>query len=61
LQLNDTCAALNYNVVHELVDLLHRHHDSNFWNAVDQVMTGYAKHMKWLNHNGAGMILESNQ
>nr|WP_028470697.1 M48 family metallopeptidase [Neptunomonas japonica] len=59
--LNGTCAALNYNAVHELVDLLHLHHDSSFWSAVDQVMPDYAKDMKWLEHNGAGIILESDQ
>lgn len=49
--------ALDYIVVHELVHLLHRNHDSNFWNAIDKVMPDYAKRMKWLKHNGADMTL----
>jgi len=50
-------SALDYIVVHELIHLLHRNHDNNFWNAVDKVMPDYAKRMKWLKHNGADMTL----
>ncbi|WP_281561160.1 SprT family zinc-dependent metalloprotease [Thalassomonas sp. RHCl1] len=50
-------SVLDYIVVHELVHLLHRNHDNNFWNTVDKVMPNYAKHVKWLKHNGVDMSL----
>lgn len=50
-------SVLDYIVVHELVHLVYRNHDSHFWNAVDKIMPDYKKHMQWLKHNGADMSL----
>lgn len=43
---------LTYVVVHELVHLLHRNHDDQFWSHLQRVMPDYEQRKTWLAENG---------
>ncbi|UEL47220.1 M48 family metallopeptidase [Terrisporobacter hibernicus] len=46
---------VDYIVVHELVHIKYKNHDSAFWNAIDKVMPDYEKRKEWLKNNGAAL------
>lgn len=44
--------ALEYVVAHEMVHLLHRNHDKDFWHQLQKVMPDYRERKDWLAING---------
>ena len=44
--------ALEYVVAHEMVHLLHRNHDKDFWHQLHKVMPDYRERKSWLAQNG---------
>lgn len=49
---------LKYVVAHELVHLLHRNHDADFWTHLQRVMPDYEERKTWLAHNGEPFAAE---
>ena len=50
--------ALEYVVAHEMVHLLHRKHDSDFWHQLHKVMPDYVSRKEWLASNGEKFAAE---
>jgi len=50
--------ALEYVVAHEMVHLLHRNHDKNFWHQLQKVMPDYRERKDWLAQNGENFAAE---
>lgn len=49
---------LEYVVAHEMVHLLHRNHDSEFWAHLEKVLSDFEKRKGWLAENGEQFTAE---
>lgn len=50
-------AVAQYVVVHEVAHLVHPNHSKAFWDCVEKLMPGHAKHRQWLRKFGHTLVL----
>jgi predicted metal-dependent hydrolase len=43
---------IDYVVVHEMCHMVHMNHSKDFWNLVEDIVSDYKEHKKWLKLNG---------